>query len=104
MFHELLKRGLFSVGMLKRIKKVYFRYRGRQMDVKILYEMLCRTKWSIKEKYLYSSMVTFTVDEQEIPVKLVFVTNRGNKNNYLVLGTTKTSLRPDEIIQMYGRR
>jgi len=104
MFHELLKRDLFGVGMLKRTKKVYFRYRGRQMDVKTLYEALCRTKWSTKEKYLYSSMVTFTVDGQEMPVKLVFVTNRGNKNNYLVLGTTKTNLRPDEIIQMYGRR
>jgi len=91
-FHKLLKRGLFSVGMLKRTKKVYFHYRGRQMDVKTLYETLCRTKWYTKEKYLYSSMVTFTVDDQAMPVKLVFVTNHGNKNNHLVLCTTKTSL------------
>lgn len=104
MFHELLKRGLFGIGMLKKSKKVYFRYRGRLMDVKTLYDILCRTKWSTKNKYLYSSMVSFTVDGQEMQVKLVFVTNRGNKSNYLVLGTTKTSLRPDQIIQMYGRR
>jgi len=81
MFHELLKRDLFGVGMLKRTKKVYFRYCDRQMDVKTLYETLCRTKWFTKKKYLYSSMVTFTVDGQEMPVKLVFVTSRGNKNN-----------------------
>ncbi|WP_156408647.1 transposase, partial [Ligilactobacillus acidipiscis] len=104
MFSQLLNRGLFGIGMLKKTKKVYFRYRNRQMDVKTLYENLCRTKWSTKEKYLYSSMVTFEVDGREMPVKLVFVTNRGNKNNYLVLATTKTSLRPDQIIQMYGRR
>ncbi len=104
MFSQLLKRGLFGIGMLKKTKKVYFRYRNRQMDVKTLYENLCRTRWSTKEKYLYSSMVTFEVNGQEMPVKLVFVTNRGNKNNYLVLATTKTSLRPDQIIQMYGRR
>ena len=104
MFSELLKRGLFAVGMLKKTKKVYFRYRGRTMDVKTLYDILCRTKWSTKEKYLYSSMVTFNVDGQEMPVKLVFVTKHGDKNNYLVLGTTKTSLEPTDIIQLYARR
>ncbi len=39
-----------------------------------------------------------------MPVKLVFVTKRGDKNNYLVLGTTKTSLESTDIIQMYARR
>lgn len=39
-----------------------------------------------------------------MPFKLVFVTNRGDYNNFLVLGTTKTNLHPGEIIQMYGRR
>jgi hypothetical protein len=48
-------------------------------------------------------MVTFEIDGQEMPFKLVFITNRGNRSNYLVLATTKTSLRPDQIIQMYGR-
>ena len=39
-----------------------------------------------------------------MPVKLVFVTKRGDKNNYLVLGKTKTSLEPTDIIQLYARR
>lgn len=104
MFSELLKRDLHGIGMLKKTEKVHFRYRGRLMNVKILYDILCRSKWSPKEKYLYSSVVTFNVDGHNFPVKLVFVTKRGDKDNYLVLGTTKTSLRPDQIIQMYGRR
>lgn len=37
-------------------------------------------------------------------MKLVFVTKRGQTDQYLVLATTKLSLKPDEIIQMYGRR
>ena len=101
LYSELLKRGLFGIGMLK---KVYFRYRGRLMNVKTLYEILCRSKWSPKKKYLYSSIVIFNIDGQDMKVKLVFVVKKGNKSDYLVLGTTKTSLRPDQIIQMYGRR
>ncbi|WP_167849822.1 transposase [Companilactobacillus suantsaicola] len=73
------------------------------MNVKILYDILCRSKWSSKEKYLYSSVVIFNVDGHDIPVKLVFVTKRGDKDNYLVLGTTKMNLRYDQIVQMYGR-
>ena len=104
MFFELLKRNRFGIGMLKRSKKVYFRYRGRQMDVKTLYATLKRSKWPTKDHYLYSPIVTFDVNGQAMPVKLVFVTNRGASNDFLVLGTTKTGLHPDEIIQMYGRR
>jgi len=104
LFAELLKCGRYGIGMLKKTKKVYFRYRGRQMDVKTLYQLLQRSNRSQKSAYLYSSIVKFEVDDQIIPVKLVFVTNRRDKTNYLVLGTTNTNLHPEEIIQMYGRR
>jgi len=104
MFAELLKRGRYGIGMLKKSKKVYFRYRGRQMDVKTLYNQLRRSKWPTKAHYLYSPIVTFDVEGQLMPVKLVFVIKRGHPNDYLVLGTTKTNLHPQEIIQMYARR
>lgn len=104
MFSELVKRHLDGIGMLKKTKKVYFRYRGREMDVKTLYSILRRSKWSTKPKYLYSPIVTFDVAGQAMPMKLVFVTKRGRTDQYLVLETTKLSLRPEEIIQLYGRR
>lgn len=104
MFSELAKRHLNGIGMLKKTKKVYFRYRGREMDVKTLYAILRRSKWSTKTQYLYSPIVTFNVDGQTLPMKLVFITKRGQTNQFLVLATTKLSLKPTEIIQMYGRR
>nr|WP_229564676.1 transposase [Pediococcus pentosaceus] len=104
MFAELVKRHHDGIGMLKKTKKVYFRYRGREMDVKSLYQLLRRSKWSTKSDYLYSSVVKFEVDGNVVPMKLVFVSKRGKTNQYLVLATTKLSLKPAEIIQMYGRR
>ncbi|WP_445928188.1 transposase [Levilactobacillus sp. HBUAS70063] len=76
MFAELLKRGRYGIGVLKKSKKVYFRYRGRQMDVKTLYDVLRRSKWPTKGRYLHSPIVTFDVSGQMMPVKLVFVTKR----------------------------
>lgn len=89
MFFELLQRGRFGIGMLKRTKKVYFRYRGRQMNVKSLYRVLCSGKRPIHDGYLYSPIVKFEVDGQEMPVKLVYISNRGASNQYLVFATTK---------------
>ncbi len=104
MFSELVKRHRDGIGMLKKTQKVYFRYRGREMDVKTLYAILRHSKWSTKTTYLYSPMVTFEVAGQAMPMKLVFVTKRGQTDQYLVLAATKLSLKPAEIIQLYGRR
>ena len=57
-----------------------------------------------KKHYLYSSIVEAQYHGHSFLLKLVFVSSRGNKNKYLVLATTQTKLRPEEIIQLYGRR
>ncbi|MGM1015842.1 IS4 family transposase [Limosilactobacillus fermentum] len=104
MFARLNALGVDGLGMLKRSDKVYFRYRGRQMTVKSLFERLRKSRYAQHDGYLYSPIVKFEVDGQIMPVKLVFVSNRRDASQFLVLGTTKTTMKPDEIIQMYGRR
>lgn len=60
---------------------------------------------SVKKKhYLYSSIVEAQYHGHSFLLKLVFVSNRRNKNKHSVLATTQTKLRPEEIIQLYGRR
>lgn len=57
-----------------------------------------------RNHYLYSSIVKAQYHGHSFLLKLVFVSNRGSKNKYLVLATTQTKLRPEEIVQLYGRR
>ena len=57
-----------------------------------------------RNDYLYSSIVEAQYHGHSFLLKLVFVSNRGSKNKYLVLATTQTKLRPEEIVQLYGRR
>ena len=103
MFDLINQLGLDGVGMLKRSKKVYYRYRKRLYSVKTLYQRLQTEGRKSKEgaTYQYSCVVESL---SGVELKLVFVSNRHHANNYLVLATTKTSLRPNEIIQLYGRR
>lgn len=101
MFRQVKQLGLDGVGMLKRTKKAYYRYRGRLYSIKSLYERLRAEKRTTKDQYQYSCVVKSTTG---VELRLVFVTNRRKSDNYLVLATTKTGLRPTEIIQLYARR
>lgn len=108
MFWRLSRLGLTSIGMIKRSDKVYYRYRHRHDTVKSLYNRLRHAHRQQRNHYLYSVIVQAHVEANqhahEFPVKLVYVTNRKHNGSYLVLATTDTSLTPDEIVQLYGRR
>lgn len=104
MFWQLKELGLDSVGMIKQSKKIYYRYRGRLYDVKGLYARLAKSKIKAKENYLYSCVVQAEYQGHAFPLRLVFATNRGNGKQCLVLASTRVSLHPEEIIQLYGRR
>ncbi|MDN6140774.1 MAG: transposase [Tetragenococcus koreensis] len=102
MFHALRKIKLHAVCMIKRSKKVYYRYNGKWVDVKTIFQT--EKKRRGRSRYLLSVCVESEVDGQVLPIKLVYVRNRNKRNDYLVLATTDISLSEDEIIQLYGKR
>lgn len=104
MFWILKRLGLDGLGMIKKSSKIYYIYRHRRYSVKDLYDRLAASNICKKKHYLYSSIVEAQYHGHSFLLKLVFVSNRRNKNKYLVLATTRTKLRPEEIIQLYGRR
>ena len=57
-----------------------------------------------KKDYLYSCIVQAEYQGHSFPIKLVYVSKRGSRGKYLVLASTNCQLRPDQIIQLYGRR
>ncbi|AYW49901.1 transposase [Tetragenococcus halophilus] len=102
MFHALRKIKLHAVCMIKRSKKVYYRYNGKWVDVKTIFQT--EKKRRGRSRYLLSVCVESEMDGQVLPIKLVYVRNRNKRNDYLVLATTDISLSEDEIIQLYGKR
>lgn len=104
MFWILKQLGLDGLGMIKKSSKIYYVYRKRHYDIKGLYNRLAASKILKKNNYLYSSIVTAQYQGHSYPLKVVFVSKRGSKSNYLVLATTQIKLQPEEIIQLYGHR
>lgn len=102
MFHQLRELGLHTVAMVKRSKKVYYRFNGEMMDVKTIFNT--QKKRRGRSRYLLSVLVEAVVEGKALPVKLVYVRNRNKRNDYLVLATTGTRLSEDEVIQLYGKR
>lgn len=102
MFHQLRKLDLHAIAMVKRSKKVYYRFNGQMMDVKAIFN--AQKKRRGRSRYLLSTVVEADVEGEVLPLKLVYVRNRRKRKEYLVLASTDTPLSEDEIIQLYGKR
>lgn len=76
MFFHLKQLGLDGLGMIKRSAKTYYVYRHRHYDIKGLYNRLAATKMPKKNNYHYRAL------------RIVFVSKRGSKKDYLALATT----------------
>ncbi|RYL96465.1 transposase [Sporolactobacillus sp. THM7-7] len=102
MFHQLRELRLHTVAMVKRSKKVHYRFNGQMMDVKAIFK--AQKKRRGRSRYLLSVLVEAVVEgEAIVPLKLVYVRNRRKRKDYLVLASTDTQLSEDEVIQLYGK-
>ena len=88
--------------MVKKSEKSHFFYDGRMKSVLAIFRQSKKRRGS--SKYLLSVEAAVAKDGKTLPVKLVFVRNRNNPKDYLVLVSTDVSLSEEEIIQTYGKR
>lgn len=99
------EKKLDVVAMVKQSSKFHYAFQGEKLSCKEIYAR-CKKRRG-RSRYLLSVPIEIGGGEPEatpIPAKLVFVRNRSNRKDYLVLISTDTTLTEDEIIQLYGKR
>ena len=99
------EKNLDVVAMVKKSSKIHYAFQGKQLSCKEIYAQ-CKKRRG-RSRYLLSVPIEVCGGEPEaapIPAKLVFVRNRSNRKDYLVLICTDMALTEDEIIQLYGKR
>ena len=96
---RILAEGLDVIGMVKDNKQQY--YLGHKLYN--LKELAAHQICNNSAGDLLGSVLVRTKYDF-IPVKLVFVRNRNNRNEYIIILTTDCSLSNDEIIRRYGCR
>lgn len=104
MFERITSLGLHAIGMVKKTSKVHYLYQGKEMNVKQIYKL--NRKRRGRSRYQLEVMVTIpgTEDRSDIPAKLIYVRNRNNRKDYLVLLSTDVNLSPEEVINTYAKR
>ena len=90
------------IGMVKKGDNINFRYNGRMQSAPAIFRAAKKRRG--RSKYLHSVEAEAVKGKQSIPVKLVFVKNRNNRQDYLILVSTDVNLSEEEIIQTYGKR
>ena len=92
---------LDTIAMLKKSRAKYT-CQGERLNVKEIYSRNKKRRGC--SRYLLSVPVDVEKDGESIPAKLVYVRNKGNRKDYLVLISTDTQLSEEEIIRIYGKR
>ena len=94
--------GYDVIAMVKKSETIHFRYNGRMQSAPAIFR--AATKRRGRAKFLLSVEVEAVKDSMSTPVKLVFVRNKNNRQEYLILASTDVNLSEEEIIQTYGKR
>lgn len=94
--------GFYAIAMTKKDEKNCFVYHGKKQSVLSIYRT--EKKRPGKSRYLLSVKAYARKDDEEIPVRLVYVRNRNKRKEYLILVTTDMSLSEEDIIRLYGKR
>ena len=92
---------LDTIAMIKKNKTKYG-YQGKKLNVKEIYNR--NKKRRGRSRYLLSAIVEIEKDGDSLPARFVFVRNKSNRKDWLVLVSTDTSIPEEEIIRVYGKR
>ena len=95
------------IAMVKKSGKVFYEYEGEQHDVKEIFSR-CKKRRG-RSKYLLSVKINLLQKKNgeildRLPAKLVYVRNRANKKDWIVILCTDTELTEEEVIKRYGYR
>ena len=99
------EKGLDVVAMVKKSGKIHYRFQEKMVSCKQIFRQCSHRRG--RSRYLLSVPVEVCgpdKDADPIAAKLVFIRNRRDRKEYLVLLSTDTALTEDEIIQLYGKR
>ena len=93
--------GYEVVAMAKKTEKIHYLHEGVMQDVKAIYKEHRKPRG--RSKCLLSVEAAVCKGDEYLPVRLVFVRNRNNRKDWLVLVTTDLSLTEEEVIRIYGK-
>lgn len=103
MITQLKEAGIDYIGMIKNTPKQYFKYGKKSIVLSDLYHHAMKTgKKEFNGKGVLSAISVKTTTG--IQMRIIFVTNRNKKNEWLAIGTSDMSLCDEEIIRLYEYR
>lgn len=95
-----VKKGYDVVCMVKKSRTKFLLDDGRSLPVKAIFSFAKKRRG--RSRYLLSTVVMLPDSDQK--ARLVFVRNRSNRKDWLVLLSTDLSLSEDDVMAVYANR
>ena len=99
LIQDILGLGLDVIGMVKRTSKRQYKFKGKTYT---LHQLISYCNQNKNTNAILGSLIVKM--KEDTSVKIVFVQHRSNKNKWLAILSTDTSLSDEEIIRIYGYR
>lgn len=97
--------GYHTISVLKDMNRVFYLYNNRWMRLSDVYASI-RDKCSEPgNTHIATITVQFRDKSHNLhPLRIAFVREKGNKRDWIAVGTTDISLSQEEIVRIYGKR
>ncbi|MCH3918333.1 MAG: transposase [Spirochaetia bacterium] len=98
--------GYNVVGMVKKSSRIHFEWQGKMVSDKYIYSHSRKRRGLAHIRLWADITVVFGKDgtTTRIPARMVFVSHRANRKDWLVILCTDTSLSDEDICHLYSRR
>ena len=94
------EQGADVICMLKHMHHIYYKYKGRNYELKSLYEAVPHNR---RGEVIASVKVQIHKDEKTQNVKVIFLRTK-NEDKWVALLSTDLGLSDEEMIRIYGKR
>lgn len=102
---KIREMGYHTISVLKDMNRVFYLYNNRWMRLSDVYASIGNKCSESGNIHIATITVQFR-DKSNIlhPLKIAFVREKGNKREWIAVGTTDISLSEEEIVRIYGKR
>jgi hypothetical protein len=102
---KMREMGYHTISVLKDMNRVYYLYNNRWMRLSEVYANLSN-KCTVPGNIHIAAITVQIRDKNNTlhPFKIAFVREKGNKREWIAVGTTDVSLSQEEIVRIYGKR
>lgn len=103
---KIVDLNLNVIAALKDLSNQFYFWNGKKYTLSGLFNAIPKSEFHGKKNIYFATITVdmFVDSNTNLPIKITFIKTKGNKRDWLAIGSTNTKISEEEITQTYGKR